>query len=266
MKTNVSIFNDEWCDLLFNGKNQRYGAYELRRSSGDRHAIAILITLSILLSALFLSVFIKKDANTLIDDATEYGKIVLINVKPPEAIILKIQSTPGPRKPQIKIAPFVVAPDEQITEPVDLPTNDSINGSDLASGGHTDIFEDTEGLGAVSDGGYGIVEKPDNTIHDIVEQMPQFPGGNEELIRFLSKNIVYPRDALENGASGTVFVQFVINSLGQVTNIELVRGFDPLCEAEAIRVIRSMPNWIPGKQNGNAVNVKMFVPVRFVLR
>ena len=100
-------------------------------------------------------------------------------------------------------------------------------------------------------------------IHRIVDIQPQFPGGDAELINYLSKNLKYPENALINDAEGRVFVQFVVNKTGMILNIEILRSLHPDFDREAIRLIESMPKWIPGEQNGEPVNAYYVLPIRF---
>ena len=102
-------------------------------------------------------------------------------------------------------------------------------------------------------------------VWDVVEQMPQFPGGDMELMRFLSSNVKYPVIAQENKIEGKVIVRFIVNSKGQIENAEVIRGCDPLLDKEALRVIRLLPDWIPGKQKGVNVSVNYSLPVAFRL-
>lgn len=110
------------------------------------------------------------------------------------------------------------------------------------------------------------VQKTDETIYDSVEVMPKFPSGNMELRRYIVSNLQYPERAMENGASGRVFVSFIVNTKGEVTNPVVVQSVDQDLDAEAIRVIRTLPLWNPGTQDGNAVNVRYTIPVSFVLQ
>ena len=100
----------------------------------------------------------------------------------------------------------------------------------------------------------------------VVEQMPEFPGGMAELMKFLSKNIKYPTIAQENGIQGRVIVQFVVNQDGSIVDPVVMRSVDPYLDKEALRVISSMPKWKPGMQRGKAVRVKYTVPVTFRLQ
>ena len=110
-------------------------------------------------------------------------------------------------------------------------------------------------------------EPEEQTIFEVVEQMPEFPnGGMAGLMQYLSKNIKYPTIAQENGTQGRVTVQFVVNRDGSIVDAKVLRGVDPYLDKEAIRVISSMPKWKPGMQRGKAVRVKYTVPVMFRLQ
>ena len=95
--------------------------------------------------------------------------------------------------------------------------------------------------------------------------MPQFPGGDEELMRYIASNLKYPTVAQEMGIEGRVTLSFVVNRNGEVGSVEVVRSLDPLCDKEAVRVIKGMPRWIPGRQGGRAVAVYYTIPILFKL-
>lgn len=109
------------------------------------------------------------------------------------------------------------------------------------------------------------IEVEENKIFAIVEDMPIFPGGDKALFAYFGRNIKYPKIAKENGIQGRVFIAFVINKKGEVVNVQIVRGVDPSLDGEALRVVRSLPNWTPGKQLNKAVNVSFNVPISFRL-
>lgn len=106
----------------------------------------------------------------------------------------------------------------------------------------------------------------EGTVYDMVEINPQFPGGNQELMAYLAKNIRYPVTAQENGIQGRVICQFVITKDGKVENIKVMRGVSPELDKEAVRVIQEMPAWTPGRQDGEAVNVRFTLPITFRLQ
>lgn len=111
-----------------------------------------------------------------------------------------------------------------------------------------------------------VEEVVEEEIFQVVEEMPSFPGGMGELMKFLGNNIKYPAVAQENGIQGRVIIQFVVEKDGSVANPVVVKGVDPALDKEALRVVKSMPNWTPGKQRGKAVRVKYTVPVTFRLQ
>lgn len=114
-----------------------------------------------------------------------------------------------------------------------------------------------------------VVEEPeeDEVVFVIVESMPEFPGGQQALFKYLNENVKYPVIAQENGIQGRVICQFVVNKDGSIVDVEVVRsGGDPSLDKEAVRVIKSMPKWKPGKQRGKPVRVKYTVPVNFKLQ
>ena len=109
-------------------------------------------------------------------------------------------------------------------------------------------------------------QSSDNSkVFDVVEEMPQYPGGPSALFEYLSQNIKYPSVAEENRVQGHVLVTFVVERDGTITDVRVVKSVDPSLDKEAQRVVNSMPRWIPGKQNGSPVRVKYTVPVTFKL-
>ena len=110
-------------------------------------------------------------------------------------------------------------------------------------------------------------EEDDDAVYVVVETMPEFPGGQQALFKYLSENVKYPVIAQENGIQGRVICQFVVNKDGSIVEVEVVRsGGDPSLDKEAVRVIKSMPKWKPGQQRGKPVRVKYTVPVNFKLQ
>lgn len=109
-------------------------------------------------------------------------------------------------------------------------------------------------------------EVEEQQIFQVVEEMPSFPGGTAECMKFLSKNIKYPTISQENGVQGRVIVQFVVNTDGSIVDAVVARGVDPYLDKEALRVVSMMPKWTPGKQRGKAVRVRYTLPVMFRLQ
>lgn len=111
-----------------------------------------------------------------------------------------------------------------------------------------------------------VVAKKNQKVFDVVEQMPEYPGGQAALFEFISKNVKYPEDAVKKKVEGKVFVTFVVDTDGKITDVSLLKKVFPSLDAEAIRVISAMPNWIPGRQKGQVVRVKYTVPLIFRLK
>ena len=118
---------------------------------------------------------------------------------------------------------------------------------------------------ALATAGAQQTEKPCDKVYDIVEVMPQFPGGQGELMKFLRNNVKYPAEAQKKKIEGRVIVGFVVDKKGRVVNPMVERSVHPLLDAEALRVIKRMPKWKPGKVNGEPVNVKYRLPITFKL-
>lgn len=108
-------------------------------------------------------------------------------------------------------------------------------------------------------------DQPSNEIFSVVEQMPEYPGGQEKLVKYLQENIIYPEKALKAGKQGTVYIKFIVEKDGTITNVQIMKGFDAECDEVAKKIVLMMPKWNPGKQRGENVRVAFILPVRFQL-
>ena len=135
-------------------------------------------------------------------------------------------------------------------------------------------FEDDDRIDTDVEKNYSPVEtvkketpaKEETKVFDVVEEMPQFSGGPQALFEYLSKSIKYPVEAEKNDIQGRVIVTYVVECDGSITDVNVVKSVDPSLDQEAIRVVKAMPRWIPGKQDGKPVRVKYTVPVTFRLQ
>lgn len=109
------------------------------------------------------------------------------------------------------------------------------------------------------------VAQDENEVFTVVEEVPSFPGGDDARMQYIQENIVYPKLAKDSGIQGTVFVTFVVEKDGEITNVKILRGIGGGCDEECLRVVREMPKWIPGKQKGEPVRVRFNMPIRFKL-
>jgi periplasmic protein TonB len=159
----------------------------------------------------------------------------------------KIEQPPPPQIPEIEI----VEDDVEVDSDLDFDDVDERTAVDDYYVSRVDVAEEVH------------VEQE---IFTIVEEQPTFPGGEEKLMEYLGKNISYPPMAKESGIQGTVFVTFVVEPDGSVTNAKILRGIGGGCDEEAVRVVRNMPRWQPGKQRGKPVRVQFNLPIRFILQ
>jgi protein TonB len=266
MANKLNIFQDEWCDILFEDRNQTYGAFILRRESGKRHLLAILVTIISFVLIMAGPSIIKKvlpKSKTKNVEVTELANIDMKQKKTDETKKVVVEEY-KPVKAAIRFVPPVIKPDEEVTEQDTIRTMDELNKDRgvISTITQEGVYDDPNAVGPDVE---QILEDTAKTVYTYVEQMPEFPGGNDELMLYLKKNTKYPEIAQENGISGRVYVQFVVSANGSISHVTVVRGADPSLDKEAVRVIRSMPPWKPGKQNGTPVKVQMSVPVNFRL-
>jgi protein TonB len=160
----------------------------------------------------------------------------------------------------VKFTPPEIKPDQEVPDEEPPPIQEEMKEKDA---GVATVEGNPDGVDAsLTEGGDGDA----NEILTFAEQMPEFAGGTEEMYKYLSKNIMYPPNARENSVEGKVVLTFVVGSDGKISQIEQVgKKLGWGCDEEAIRVVKSMPAWTPGKQNGKAVTVKFTLPIRFQL-
>lgn len=270
MAKDIDLTSSGWIDLIFKGKNQAYGAYVLRKTSSKRHILSFVIVTVVAIIAFTLPGLIKSLVPEVDVASTEVTQLSKVKLDIPEEVkeVKKLETAPPPKlKSSIKFTPPVIKKDEEVKKEDEIKSQDQLQETKLTISvadvkGSTD--KDAVDIATVQVN-KEIVEEEQKPF-SVVEQMPDFPGGTAELMAFLSKNIHYPVIAAENGISGTVVVRFVVSKTGTIGDITVMRHVDPSLDNEAIRVIKSMPKWIPGKQNGKPVPVYFTVPVRFKLQ
>ena len=276
MAKDINLTSKKWNDIVFEWKNKEYGAYEIRQSSSKRLIIAFLICMAIVVFVAFLPLLVKtvtqnrKVADNISDSTRliELQKELEDQVQEKDIIREETVPPPPPLKSTIQFtAPEIVSSDE-ITDDDQMKSQDDLADSKVQiSVATVDGTDDEHGIDIADlDKHKVIAEDTESKIFDVVEQSPEYPGGPEALMRYLSDNIRYPVIAQENGIQGRVIVRFVVNKNGEISDVKVLRGVDPSLDKEAERVVKSMPKWIPGKQNGKAVNVYFTLPVNFVLK
>ncbi len=283
MAKDVDLTSREWRDIVFEGKNKDFGAYKLRESSVSRHTKAIvwvLISVAIILILLILSVsgvFAKPEEEQIVTSTEQ--EIATFDaeeeIEEEEEEIFQL-----PEEPEEIIAPEEVANQQQVTDLL-IVDDDKIeedkqvkNQEDVleneAAVGAVDITEGTNDLNKIAIKEEVIaapkVEEEGPVSIAMVEQKPEFPGGEAAMYKWLGDNINYPPAASEEGVQGRVVVEFVVGKHGSITNVRVVRPRHPALDKEALRVVKAMPKWVPGRNNGQPVKVTYTLPVTFRLQ
>lgn len=282
MAKDVDLSSKEWTDIVFDHKNQDYGAYVIRQKSVARHNKAMIVVVLILALIAILAVVVNtviKSAEARPEDAIEQTMVEMATTDEVEEEVEEEQQRVEEQQPEevlkeeilntAKMTEIAVVEDEEVKE--EIKSQDEMKEDERAVGtvnedrGVDDIINAQEHKDAV------VVEekKPvveENHVFTSVEQMPTFPGGDAALLKWVGEHLRYPAAAQENGVQGRVVVQFVVTKNGTVGEVKVVRSKDPDLDKEAIRVVKSLPKFVPGKMNGQAVNVWYTLPITFKLQ
>ena len=274
----VDLINNNWVDLVFEGKNQAYGAYQLRKDTGVRNVKALVLTVATIIAIgllVWAKVAIENELNSrvAIETDVELSKLAQkketkverkepVKIEVEKQVVEKVKSSVKFTAPEIK-------KDNEVNPEDEIKSQDDLSKTNTAIGSFDVKGNDEEGGEVLKAQQVAVDEAPkeeETKVFDVVEQMPSFPGGDAALMKFLSEHIKYPVVAEENGIQGRVIATFVVERDGSITDVKVIKSVDPSLDKEAIRVLKSMPKWIPGKQNGSAVRVKYTVPVTFRLQ
>ena len=274
----IDLIDNNWTDLVFEGKNKEYGAYVLRRDTGKRNVKAlvwVMIGIALIFAIAYANLAIQNamKQNAAIETDVELSKLAQkkeakverkepVKVEVEQKVVEKVKSSVKFTAPEIK-------KDDEVKPEDEIKSQDDLSKTNTAIGTF-DVKGNDEAEGEVLKAKEVVVdEKPkeeETKVFDVVEQMPSFPGGDAELMKFLSTHIKYPVVAEENGIQGRVIATFVVERDGSISDVKVIKSVDPSLDKEATRVVSSMPHWIAGRQNGNPVRVKYTVPVTFKLQ
>ena len=284
MAKDVDLNSQQWLDIVFDGKNKDFGAYQMRQNNTQRHNKAIVIVLIglavilALLIAIMTGVFKAPedegaDTNTVQENISLYNPDDEIQDEPEEQQIEipeeKIEMPKEEVANQIQNTIIDVVEDEKVVN--EVKTQDELK-EDNRQMGVQDISDGVDDLTkkVVKEEVIVVEEKPkeDNIVYTTanVQQQPEFPGGEQAMYKWLGDHIQYPAVAAEEGVSGRVIVEFIVSKSGAIENVKVVRGRHPALDKEAIRVVKAMPKWNPGRNNGQAVKVTYHLPVTFRLQ
>ncbi len=222
-------------------EEKKNSKYDINRYRGLFFNGGLVLSLSLVLMAFEWK---TPEVASVIDLSTEIPDDVTL-IEPPATII------PPPPKPKVEVFQLIEKPDEEIIDEPEILVDMFIE--------ETDVIEEVEFVEEIPE------EEPEK-IHTIVEKMPSFQGGDQAMfVKYIGERIKYPKLAQRIGKEGKVFVQFVVDKDGSMTEISVVKGIGAGCDEEVLRVMKDAPKWEPGKQRGRAVRVRMIVPVRFDL-
>jgi protein TonB len=285
MAKDVDLSSQEWCDIVFDGKNKEFGAYQLRKTSIARHNksfIIVALVLAVILTFLVLlytGVFkfaedaapdaaIDVELTSMAEEqaAEEEEKQEKIDIPEPEPELPQIEEDVKQQLLTEAVIVDVVDEDKKMQDQDKIKDDDSKISIKNVSDGADDFTSQDQLKKDVI-----VVEEPvqkhePEKVFEAVEQNPEFPGGVEALYKWLSDNINYPAAAAEENIQGRVVVRFVVSKTGEVSQVTILRGKHPALDKEALRVVKKLPRFIPGKQNGQAVNVWYTLPVNFKLQ
>jgi len=270
--SNINIFRSEWLNVVFANRNQTYGAYQLRQENprNTNRALIIAVTAFIFLLATPTIVNWAKGFIPKADDKIIVREVKLLpppmlekaKVTPPPA-----HEAPKPHTTEIRFPPPVVRPDHEVHEQ-DPPTDKQlvdVNPGQKNLKGDPDAPIDIDEKHGQSETRNIVEATSSDEVFKAVEINPEYPGGEGAFGKFLQKNINYPILAKENNIQGKVYLQFIVERDGSLTDIAIVREPGSGLGDEAKRVLKMSPHWKPGIQNGKPVRVQYTIPVNFTL-
>ena len=279
----IDLISGKWSDLVFDSRNKAYGAYAIRQQTGKRNVwsmLAVLLLGVLMYGGLQLKNKIDADREARLrqEQAAELSAL--------EAEAEKKKDEPKVERQEIIQEKKEVIEEVKSSTAFQVPEIKKDNEVKNQVVSQDEVMEKKEAIGSFNVEGNSdkgatlkveqqlkeekVEEKPkedlSRKVFDVVEKMPSYPGGNGALQKWLASNITYPAAAAENGVEGRVIVAFVVEADGSVSDVRIARGVDPSLDREALSVVKRMPKWIPGMQNGSPVRVKYNVPVTFKLQ
>jgi periplasmic protein TonB len=247
-------------DLVFKKRNKEYGSYYLRKNYRRYITISMIAGLLLLSGAVaypLISAYMNK--SRLIREKEKTVSAEMMNIPkeelppppppppPPEALVEKVKFTAPVVVEDTNIESGLMTQDDLSAKPAEAPSEEV----------EIEIVEEKPQV---------IEQKVEAEIFTVVEEQPAYPGGEEARMKYLQENIKYPEEAKELGIQGRVFVTFVVEVDGSITDVRVLRGIGGGCDEEAVRVVRGFPKWVPGKQRGVPVRVQFNLPIKFTLQ
>ncbi len=263
-----------WENIVFEYRNKDYGAFRLRNLYPRNISIAVLSVVTGSLLLFIIPTLFGKSEKIEPESQNESTKMVYYAELAPPPPIEKTY-VPPPKTVQKQtvqkvvkyVAPKVTKAEVEEVED-DVPTVDEVNNNAIGTQnieGTGDVVYDEPIQVEIPPPTPPEPKKEEKVVYTFVQKQPEFPGGEEALFKYLRDNIQYPEIAMENGVQGKVILQFTVNENGELTDLVVARSLDKSCDKEALRVIKKMPKWIAGEQNGKKVSVRFTVPIMFIM-
>jgi periplasmic protein TonB len=252
----VAFFSDNIDDILFENRNKTYGAFEMRRKYNKQFIISALVSVLVFVLIFLIPFIIINRPEKALKESPYYTEFISsqpVDIVPPEDELLpeliKLQKKAAYTVPQV-----VTNADEKALSDLNSDTEEA----------------DTTLKGNNPDGStHGVLDgegADDDAIYTYVQEPPVFPGGDMARKSFIQHNIVYPQLAKQNKIQGIVYVSFIVEKNGTLTNAKIMQGIGAGCDDEALRVVKLMPKWKPGKRQGHEVRVQIVMPLNFILQ
>lgn len=275
MLNQSNLYKTEWLDLVFQNRNKSYGAYALRAASASMMGRAFFIA-----APLFILLFVGPGLLNRFKDQTPVEPmervVDVIDIAPPKTVkpiepkAEQLKSEPIVEKIKTIAVPSKIVVVDKPERDIPMPTVDELKNAVVGSvtqDGKAVTSEVITGGQASAGDGTAVTPVVDNSVHETnsIDVYPEFEGGMKAWAKYIQKNLRYPAQAMENDIQGKVFISFVVEKDGTVSNVTLARGIYGVLDEEAMRVIRKSPRWKPGVQNNMTVRVRYNMPISFAL-
>jgi len=247
-------------DIVFEERNKEYGAYKLRKRYNRTVVVSLLVGIIIIATAIITPYINAKALENRTRRAERQVEIKLENLDTPNEVVAPPPPPPPPPADVVQQQKYVPPEVVDSIKPEDMTQLMTADQAQVEVK-NTEVVEQVEVVKEEVQ-----QDDPEATPFVVVEEMPMFPGGDAALLKYIGENTNYPDVAKENNIQGRVIVRFCVTSKGGVSQVSILKGVDPELDAEAIRVVNTLPKFKPGKQGGKPVNVWYMVPITFTLK
>ncbi|MDT3386879.1 MAG: energy transducer TonB [Bacteroidota bacterium] len=254
----------EWCNIIFEGRNKDYGAYDLRVSSTKRYLIALSTMATVIVLPLFFSFInylVTPKTHIKMTEVMEMSKLVPLHSKAELHVTGSIEQARlnNVSKKSVHYTVPIIKKDSEALTGDELKSQEELSGAKTITG--VVAKEDSLAVSQAVASTTGL--SGDAGTLKIVKKLPEFPGGPSAFMKWLTANLQYPAQDLKDKVEGKVVVQFIVQKSGAITNVKILQSLDSYCDNEVLRVISTMPKWKPGEEKGRPVLTMVVIPVMF---